>query len=920
MTIRKLLPPLILLVLSATPLLAQETLLFNDRQQPYTEGLSFVQQRNYVTARRLFQQQRDQQPKFQRSKNNTLTSNSEYYIALSAMETGQPDAERLYLDFINNNYETPLKRVAYYDLGRLYFRQRDYSDAISWFEKVDRNDLSRKQQAEFKFQMGYCYFFKKDFDRAYGLFRDAKDYQNKYYYPANYYYGYLNYEKGNLEKALKSFEKIDDSKIYSRIIPFYVAQIHFQNGDYDKVISYVEPKISDRGIKYYDELNLTLGQAYFEKGNFAKALKYMDVYHENTNKVSKSSLYQYGYALYKNEEFIKATYQFEQLDDEDDSLGQNALYLLADCYLKTNKRDNARSAFRKASKLSHDAFIQENALFSYAKLSYASGLTNEAISSLQEFISQYPNSPNNTEAKGLLSELLLNTKDYATALEIIETIDDKTPRVRKAYQRVAHFRGVELYNDGRYDDAIDHFDISIYNPVDGEIKALSYFWKAEAFYQQRQYEKAVTTYSEFLNLIGAVKLENESWYKINAYYGSAYSYLKQQKYRGALSEFKDANWLLRQTDNSRLRIDLYPDVLLRQGDCAFLLKDYDAARKAYDEVIDKKLTGADYATYQSGLILGLQNDLQGKIDMLQQLSVNYPNSQYRDDADFEIGDTYFVLGRNQMAISTFNQLINKTTKEIFKIRARMKLAVIYYNTGRTQDAIDSYKMVLEQYPGSDYANEAFLGLKDIAINEGLSINKLLKGVDYAVEATTLDSISYLGAERKYFEADYAAAINGFNDYFGQFPDGYFSLPAHFYRGQSYYANYDYLKALPDYQYVIEAGFNRFTEQSLVKAAWILYHKKENYEKAHEYYKQLLDVATFKENLYAANLGLMRTNFKLEEYSRVSQYAEKILASEEAQPDHLTEAEFYVGKVAFEQGDWNTARVQFQKTADATTNV
>src|SRR5690606_7987088 len=107
-----------------------------------------------------------------------------------------------------------------------------------------------------------CYFYSKQLDDAYKLFRETKDVQNKYYYPSNYYFGYISYTKQKFDDALRSFEKLKDSKIYEKVIPYYIAQIYFQRKEYEKVVEYLQPMIADQKLKYYEELNLVLGQAY----------------------------------------------------------------------------------------------------------------------------------------------------------------------------------------------------------------------------------------------------------------------------------------------------------------------------------------------------------------------------------------------------------------------------------------------------------------------------------------------------------------------------------------------------------------------------------------------------------------------------------------------------------------------------------
>ena len=65
---------------------------------------------------------------------------------------------------------------------------------------------------------------------------------------------------------------------------------------------------------------------------------------------------------------------------------------------------------------------QEVSQFNYAKLSYELGFQDVALTELQEFLSKYPQSEYNNEAKELLVNMLASTNNYKDALVLMSTI------------------------------------------------------------------------------------------------------------------------------------------------------------------------------------------------------------------------------------------------------------------------------------------------------------------------------------------------------------------------------------------------------------------------------------------------------------------------------------------------------------------
>ena len=144
-------------------------------------------------------------------------------------------------------------------------------------------------------------------------------------------------------------------------------------------------------------------------------MPYLEDFVSRSKKVRREDLYEFSYCYYQNNQLAKAIDGFKQLSGKEDSLSQDAMYLLGDAYLKTGQKTNARNAFLFCATNSSNPTQKEISRYQYAKLSYELGYQDEALNGLKSFLNDYPNSTYNAEAKELLVSVLANTNNYRDA-------------------------------------------------------------------------------------------------------------------------------------------------------------------------------------------------------------------------------------------------------------------------------------------------------------------------------------------------------------------------------------------------------------------------------------------------------------------------------------------------------------------------
>jgi TolA-binding protein len=894
------------------PVYGQKTKIQGDPNKLLKDGIELADAGKYNIAAQKFEDYIDQYNELDFS-NKMLLGDANYYRAKCAKETFNSQAEPLYNAYLDEFKGHSKNNIAFFDLGDIYYYDKNYKEALEFFKKVDDVDLKGDLKTEFLFKKSFSYFALKDFNNAIPGFKSLTLKEGKYKEEATYYLGLSQYYTNKFKDAQVNFQALEGSKNYGNTVPYYITQIKFILKDYQGTIDYAEPKLPKTTLRNLAEMNHLVGNSYFQLKNYEKAGLYLENYIRDAPKVTQEDYYQLGYINFKQKKFKEAANNFDKLSHLDNELAQNAMFSLGDCYLKLNEKSNARNAFLAASAMKYDKNIQEEAYFQYCKLTYEMGNNTEALSAIQKFKSTYPNSKFTTEADEILAQVFLSTNNYDDALTLIEGMKDKTPKIQEAYQKMAYYRAIELFNDNNFQKSDEYLNRSLKYLRDKSIEGLCYYTKSDIYHTMGQYDKSIEyglkfiSFSDFLNPNYSTKASLGT-----QNYILGYNYYKKNDFNKAKDYFEKADDQLALSKDKNIAQVIYPDAVLRAADCYFMLKNYPKSIQYYNKVVTNGFKGSDYAFFQKSILEGLSGKTDEKIIGLKVMAQKFPNSLFADDALLELGKTYFTIDKNGDAVATFNNLIKSYPKSELIPEAYLQLGLIAYNEDRYDDALRNYAYVTDNYKNTTSANEAMIAVKDIFIAKGdpegyFAFIKKYPGAN--VSSTTQDSVAYLAAETQFSKGNFEGALKGFNNYLISYPNGYFALPAHFYRAECFYRNNEFDKAALDYDFVTAQPISRFTEKAVSRQAVVVY-KQQNYTKAYELFKKYKELASTDDAKREAILGLMRTSYKVKNYSDCIQNANEVLTLTGLSDYVITEVKYFRGLSYFETTMYDKAKTDF----------
>ena len=872
-------------------LFAQKSAIYTSGFKDYQKALTLYNNKQYKAAQSLFDDIKYD------TTDEVLKSDCSYYIANCAVRLNQKNADDLIEEFVEE-YPTSTKRnTAYLDVGDYYFENAKYAYARKWYTKVETLSIARSERDRFNFNYGYSLYATKDKKGATKYLNRVKD-SKEYGSQAKYYLGYMAYEGDDYDAATDYFEQVSDNEKYKEKLNYYQADLNFKLGKFNKALELAKQQLPNSNADETSELSKIIGESYFNLGNYTEAVSFLKAYEGKKGKWNNTDFYQLGYAYYKQNDFENAISEFNKIIDGNNSVAQNAYYHLGESYINLDKKSEALNAFRNASQMDFDVKIQEDAWLNYAKISYEIGNPYQSVPQvLSSYLDAYPKTLYKEEIETLLIDSYITSKNYKEALNLLKGKNSFENKV--AYQKVAFYRGIELFNETKYSEALDMFERSLKESRTPVFVARATFWKAETDYNLTNYNEALIGFKQFQQQDGI----SETSEITNLDYNLAYTYFKLKDYGQASTYFQK---FINSESDDKLRTN---DAYLRLADGYFVSSDYQNAISAYDKAKNLNQIETDYAAFQKAMSYGYLGQGSAKISDLNTFISGYLKSGLRDDAMYELANSYVKLGETDKGLKMYDRLNKEYRRSAFISKSLLRQGLIYYNNSDNERALIKFKTVAKDFAGSQEAIQAVSTARLIYIDLGRvdEYARWVRGLDY-VEITDaeLDNTSYLAAEKQYLDGNTDNAIKQFNSYLNSFSKGIHAIKSHFYLAQLYYKKELFDNARPHYKAVVDASKNEYTEQAMVKLSEI-YLNASNWSEAIPVLLRLEDEADYPQNKVYAASNLMNAYYQIKDYSKAESYAEQVLSKSNIDSKIKSDAQLIIARSAIETGNETRAK-------------
>lgn len=893
--------------------MAQQTEPLTDSRRLFDDGKELFLRRDYAAAQQTLSRFVQQKPQA------SLADEAAYMIACTSYELKSPDCIKQLEGYLEQYPDSRYANRVQSLIASAYFFQEKYPEAIACFKGCQFDLLADSERDACTLRMGTAYLKMGNLQEAAVWFSILKEVSSEYHIDAVYHLAYIDYVQKQYDKALQGFRETGESSKYAALSPYYIADIHLVRGNYQQA-----RQIASTYLEAYPrqekaiEMKRICGEACYGLKQYAAAIDYLSAYRSETEEhAERNSLYKLGMSFFYTGVYSEAAAALGEVTTVQDALTQNAYLHMGLAYLQLKERNRARMAFEQASAMNYDRDIKEQAFYNYALCIHETSYSPfaESVTVFERFLNEFSNSVYTEKVNDYLIEVYMNTRSYMAALNSIAKISRPGNRILEAKQKLLFRLGTQAFAQAAFENAIEYFSQSLqlgrYNQ---QTQADAYYWRGESKYRLEQYGAAASDYRQYLEFAP----DRRSTEYGLALYNLGYTAFKQKQYDKALT------WFTRCAESGiRLENDVVADVYNRMGDCNFYARRFDAADAQYAQASGYSMSLSDYSLFQQSIIKGLQREYGKKIELLNRLITGFPESQYLDDALYEQGRAFVQLEDNDNAVKRYSLLVQRYPESPLSRRAANEIGLLYYQNDKYNEAIAAYKKVISTYPGSEEARLAQRDLKSIYIDLNrvddymAFVSTIPGGANFDVNER--DSLTYVAAERVYMRGNITEAKNSFVRYLQSFPQGAFSVDAHYYLGLIDYNEKNYTGAVSHLDKVVEYPDNKFSGEAMAMCADIAYREKE-YEKSLGLYKRMADRAVSQEERVTARTGAMRSAWMVKDCQEIISVASGLIAESKLAPELANEAHYYRAKALLAEGQNKEAAGDLAVLAKDTRNV
>lgn len=592
------------------------------------------------------------------------------------------------------------------------------------------------------------------------------------------------------------------------------------------------------------QARLTLGQHFFEKGDHDSALRTLSLVLEKspTDEQAAKALYWMGEASVQLGHEDEALAYFQRASDEyrDTETAPRAAYALAFNQVRMGRYEDASRSFEELGSRYPDSPFSRNVGLALAEVYYEIDDFERTVTEIER---RLPNLSGDSEDRAvfLLAESYNQLRDSGKAILRYRRFTEGDPE-NPYYRRALYGLAWNYYHEGSYEWAGDNFRLVHETGSDNLAAQAMYYAAVNRKLEQRK-DEAAEIFEAFVTgwpdhgladngwfELGILNYELNYWRDASRAFGELIDSYPESELIGeallhqgntfiALGDFDQALSIFDEAIQHQTAPESLKEEIIFQK--AWLLYRSRQYRKAAPEFLD--LYEQNHGSPQAGESLFWAAESYFQLDSFSRADTyfrrylrDFPGARYEEAAHYALGWTYFKQRAYERAIPEFEAFLaayrDETGTVPYRSDAQLRLADSYFalkrypeavrvygrlagdgddyalyqigqaysNAGDTFEAISTLRQLLEDYPVSEWLEEARYSLGYLYF--------LNQDFEQAITAYGLLILTYprdplaakaqYGIGDSYFnEGNLGAAVDAYNEVLNRYPNSPFTSDA-----------------------------------------------------------------------------------------------------------------------------------------------
>jgi tetratricopeptide (TPR) repeat protein len=692
------------LFFSAWVSVGQQTTLPTDPAKTFRQANLFFQSKNFIAAREEFIQYLSylqQQPRESTAEKTQV----EYYIAMCSIYTMRPEAEMQAIRFVSEHPESPFAALLKREIGVFYYETGDWVRAIRYLSQAAQTNL------EYSYYLAISHYQVKQFKEALALFNNLKyESEEEFSMPAAYYAGVMHFRSGMYDEAIADFKLAAKDPTYGPEIPQWISSALMKQGKIAELEQFVEPILADTTGKYLvTELALILAEKQFANAQYAKAAgNYNILYKASPAKFSRNRTFKFAYALAKSGELDRSLTLFKGIAAQEDSVGQQALQLMADMYQSLNKVKERLETLDAIAALPYNPVLAENAFIARWEI-FKSQKDWPRI--IQE-VKKYQASDTNPAHAELFVDLALfaiqQTQDLSALSHFMLHSPAGKAKFQALYQLMMYEKGAQYYASNDQKRAITFLKRSLEYPLNQEMAWNARFAQAEILARNNKNSDAIKMYMPLLAETSKPTGSPELSQRIRLSLAQSFTYITMYDRAQLYFEEYLAN---------KVAVTKTPQDFRNAAETAIANRKIEAGLAYFEQAIALGQAGTDALIERKAAVLfNERRYAEANVEYLR-IGTLYPQSPLRDLATFK---AHAALFKSQNKL-LYGELIGSLTQTIQQAASgNPYLAPSLLIRGQTYEitnqwslALDDYIRIVRQLTADSTSKDALIGASEI---------------------------------------------------------------------------------------------------------------------------------------------------------------------------------------------------------------